>query len=310
MKQSKRWSFYFISPGSSEGKQIKIPPVLFVLFFIITIASFLGFARSIYFLGTYGYARFGLNNERKENKELINQIEFLNKFTEEFDNRIKEIVAFEDNARRKFGMNTINDDIRRAGVGGRPSLVQTINTSLEDPVVRKASRLEEKLSGLLRQVTLQDTTFSRMANHVLMQNDRWAQRPSIWPARGRITSDFGYRSHPFMGVSVFHEGLDIANELWTPIFATADGIISFVGIRIHYGTSILIDHRGSGYTTVYAHLEKASVEEGQVVKRGELIGYMGNTGRSTGSHLHYEVRKFNKYDNPMKYILPLSIIVD
>lgn len=310
MKQSKRWSFYFVSSGSSKGKQIKFPGVLFVLFFIIAIASILGFARSIYFCATYGSARFGLYNERKENKELIKKIEFLDKLSEKYDNRIKEIVAFEDNARLKFGMNTINDDIRRAGVGGRPSLEQTINTSLEDPVVRKASLLEEKFSGLFRQVTLQDTTFSRMANHVLMQNDRWAQRPSIWPARGRITSGFGYRSHPFMEIRVFHEGLDIANEVWTPVFATADGIVSFVGIRIFYGTSVMINHRGSGFTTVYAHLEKASVEEGQVVKRGELVGYMGNTGRSTGPHLHYEVRKFNKYDNPMKYILPLDIIVD
>lgn len=310
MKQSKRWSFYLVSSGSSKVKQIRFPGVLFTLFLIIAIASILGFARSTYFLATYGYARFGLYNERKENKKLIKAINFLDKLSEEFNNRINEIVAFEDNARRKFGMNTINDDIRRVGVGGRPSMERLINTSLEDPIVRNASLLEEKLSGLLRQITLQDTTFSRMANHVLMQNDRWAQRPSIWPTRGRITSGFGYRSHPFMGIRIFHEGLDIANEIWTPVFATADGIVSFVGIRIHYGTSVMINHRGSGYTTVYAHLEKASVEEGQVVKRGGLVGYLGNTGRSTGPHLHYEVRRFNKYENPMKYILPLDVIVD
>jgi len=310
MKQSNRWSFYYVSSGSSKVKQIKIPGIFFIVFLVILVASILGFARSIYFLVTYGYAWFGLHNERIENKELIKKVDFLDKLSEKYGNKIETLVAFEDNARRKFGINTINEDIRKAGVGGRPSIEELVNTSLEDPIVRKASDIEQKLAGLIRQVALQDTTFSRMANHVMMQNDRWAQRPSIWPARGRITSGFGYRSHPFMGIKVFHEGVDIANQVWTPVFATADGIVCFVGTRIHYGISIKINHRGSGYKTVYAHLEKASVKEGQVVKRGELIGYIGSTGRSTGPHLHYEVRKFDKYENPMKYILPLDVIVD
>ena len=143
-----------------------------------------------------------------------------------------------------------------------------------------------------------------------MQDDRWAQRPSIWPARGRTTSTFGYRYHPFMRGMVFHEGLDIANKIWTPIFATADGIVYSVAWRGNYGTSIMINHRGSGYITVYAHLRQSAVVEGQVVKRGELIAYLGNSGMSTGPHLHYEVRKFNKHVNPMKHILPMDIIVD
>jgi murein DD-endopeptidase MepM/ murein hydrolase activator NlpD len=113
-----------------------------------------------------------------------------------------------------------------------------------------------------------------------------------------------------MGGTFFHEGLDIANLRWTPIFVTADGIVNFVGYRGNYGTSVMVNHRGSGYTTVYAHLEQSAVVEGQVVKRGELIGYLGNSGRSTGPHLHYEVRKFNRFDNPMKYILPMDYIVD
>ena len=310
MKHSKGWSFYLVSSGSSKVKQIKIPLIVLLLLLIILTASIIGFSRSAYFLATYSYARFGLYNERNENKELIKKIDFLDKLSEKYSNKIETLIAFEDNVRKKYGMNTINDDIRKAGVGGRPSLEQLIHTSLEDPIVRKASLIEEKVAGLMRQIALQDTTFSRMTNHVLMQNDRWAQRPSIWPTRGRVTSGFGYRSHPFMGIKVFHEGLDIANDVWTPVFASADGIVSFVGVRIHYGTSVMISHRGSGYKTVYAHLEKSSVKEGQVVKRGELIGYIGNTGRSTGPHLHYEVRKFNKYEDPMKYILPLDLIVD
>jgi murein DD-endopeptidase MepM/ murein hydrolase activator NlpD len=207
-------------------------------------------------------------------------------------------------------MNTISDDIRLAGVGGRPSLDQMVTNWLEDPEVRKADALEMKFSTLLRQIHLQDSTFSRMVSHVSMQFDRWSQMPSIWPCRGRITSPFGYRFHPFMGGLVFHEGIDIANAVWTPIFATADGIVTSVGYRGNYGTSVFISHRGSGYSTVYAHLEQTGVVEGQVLKRGELVGYLGNSGRTTGPHLHYEVRNNEKFEDPMKYILPMDIIVD
>lgn len=310
MKQSKRWLFYLVSFKAPNVKRAKIPRIVIFIIFLVAVASLLGFARSIYFIGSYGYARFGLYNERIENRELKEKLKFLTKLAGDYDNKIQTLVAFENRARLKFGMNTISGDIRQAGIGGRPSIEQIVSSWLEDPTVRGADNLKKRLTALLRQVTLQDSTFSRMTNHIAMQHDRWAQRPSIWPCRGRITSGFGYRSHPFMGGTFFHEGLDIANLRWTPIFVTADGIVNFVGYRGNYGTSVMVNHRGSGYTTVYAHLEQSAVVEGQVVKRGELIGYLGNSGRSTGPHLHYEVRKFNRFDNPMKYILPMDYIVD
>ncbi len=310
MKRSRQWSFYLVSSGSSRIKQIKISKIIIILVSVLTIFSACGFARCVYFVTSYGYARFGFYNERMENKALLKKVAFLKRLAEDYNNKIKNFIAFEDNARLKFGMNPISEDIRLAGIGGRPSPEQIISASLEDPIVRKASVLQEKIDALFRQITFQDTTFSRMADHVLVQRDRWAQRPSVWPTRGRVTSSFGYRSHPFMRGMIFHEGLDIANKRWTPVFATADGIVSFLGCRGNYGTSIMIDHIGSGYTTVYAHLQQSAVVVGQVVKRRELIGYLGSSGRSTGPHLHYEVRKFNKHVNPMNYILPIDVVVD
>ena len=111
-------------------------------------------------------------------------------------------------------------------------------------------------------------------------------------------------------LSSFHEGLDIANKMWTPVVATADGVISLVGMRGDYGISIMIDHYGGAYTTVYAHLEDVTVEEGQVVRRNECIGYLGNTGRSTGPHLHYEVRKLDRHTNPRYFLLPSDAIIN
>lgn len=129
-----------------------------------------------------------------------------------------------------------------------------------------------------------------------------ASTPSIRPAKGWVTSPFGYRESPFTGRKEFHEGYDIANRHGTPIVAPADGIVSFAGKRGLLGTAILIDH-GHGILTKYGHLSQTLVQSGQKVKRGQEIGKMGNTGRSTGPHLHYVVYMNGRPVNPEKYIL-------
>ena len=199
-------------------------------------------------LSRYTHARWGLYNEKLENKGLLKKITFLKKFSKECEKSINSFIDFEDGARLKFGMNSISEDIRQAGVGGRPSLEEIVNASFENPIVRNAGKLESNIEAQSRQISIQDSTFSRMTYHIKMQHDRWAQRPSIWPVKGRITSSFGYRYHPFMGKMIFHEGLDIANAKWTPIQASADGIVSFVGNRGNYGTSVMLNHSGTSYS--------------------------------------------------------------
>ena len=126
--------------------------------------------------------------------------------------------------------------------------------------------------------------------------------PSIWPAEGHLSSGFGYRISPFTGQPKLHAGLDIANRVGTPIIAPARGTVTFAGWQGAYGNYITINH-GNGISTHYAHMQRLVVKEGQVVNRGDLIGYIGNTGRSTGPHLHYEVRVGGVPVNPLRYIL-------
>jgi murein DD-endopeptidase MepM/ murein hydrolase activator NlpD len=125
--------------------------------------------------------------------------------------------------------------------------------------------------------------------------------PSILPTEGRITSRFGYRKSPFSGRSELHKGLDIANRKGTHIMATANGVVIFAGVRGLFGRIVTIDH-GHGIITHYAHLNKILKKEGDHVKRGEIIATMGNSGRSTGPHVHYEVRLNGIPVNPVKYI--------
>lgn len=129
-----------------------------------------------------------------------------------------------------------------------------------------------------------------------------AATPSIWPVRGRISSGYGMRRSPFnRSVMEFHRGIDIVAAHGTPIYATADGRVTWVGYRGAAGHLVIINH-GYGYETYYAHLSRYAVSSGQWVKRGQVVGYMGATGRVTGTHLHYEVHVNGVAVNPRNYL--------
>ncbi len=302
--------FFFVSSGSGGFRRIRIPILALLLFFSTLTVCLIGIGRAAWYIGSYSYARLGLYDKSREHENLITTMTFLSKRLSDLKKESMELASFEDKSRLRLGLNEISEDVRKAGVGGPPSLEQILDETFDEPEVKKASALERSVAALLRQVSIQDTTFSRFSQHVFSQYDRWAQRPSIWPVRGRITSSFGYRYHPLLMQKVFHDGIDIAGKVWTPIFATADGICKYSGNNGNYGITVRISHRENTYETIFAHLQKAAVVEGQVVKRGELVGYLGNTGRSTGPHLHYEIRKFGRPVQPMDYILPLDVVID
>ena len=128
-----------------------------------------------------------------------------------------------------------------------------------------------------------------------------AATPSIWPAHGWLSGTFGGRSDPFTGEPGFHQGLDISTEKGQPVYATADGVVESASYTGDYGNLIVLDH-GFGLTTRYGHLSAFGVKVGDRVKRGEIIGYVGSTGRSTGSHLHYEVLANGRLINPLQLL--------
>jgi murein DD-endopeptidase MepM/ murein hydrolase activator NlpD len=130
---------------------------------------------------------------------------------------------------------------------------------------------------------------------------RLAQAPSLWPVEGPITGPFGARIDPFNGEGAFHRGVDISTNYGHPIIAPADGQVTFADFMSGYGRMIVLDH-GDGFATRYGHLSGFAVVEGQSVKRGDVIGYVGMSGRSTGPHLHYEVWLHNTPVNPYKYL--------
>jgi murein DD-endopeptidase MepM/ murein hydrolase activator NlpD len=166
-------------------------------------------------------------------------------------------------------------------------LIQQMRTDIERLQSEAISR-EESLSELEKLLQ----TKKEMLVHT----------PSIWPTTGWVTSGFGFRTNPFTGLTQMHEGLDISNRMGTTVITPADGIISNSGNDLAVGKLLVISH-GFGMTSYYGHLNKILVKVGQKVKRGEKIAEVGMTGKTTGPHLHYEVRLNGIPANPMRYIL-------
>ena len=305
------WSFVFITAKSlSRVRQVSISGLVIAIVFAFFIAGAVGLSRLVLFSTSYCAAKYGVFNAQKDNESLLLKVKFLSKYAAKESDRVNELVSFEDRTRLQYGLSRISSDIRMAGVGGIPTKQDLILASLLDPVVMNAALVKENIETLIRRAELQDSTLSRMTSEVAEIHKVWVSRPSIWPTEGRITSNFGYRMHPVVGENMFHEGLDIANKPMTPVYATAEGIVHSAGFKDFYGNAIFLTHMDNQSETVYGHLNKINVKYGQHVKRGELIGYMGSTGRTTGPHLHYEVRINNKCVNPLSYILPNDVLVD
>jgi murein DD-endopeptidase MepM/ murein hydrolase activator NlpD len=163
-------------------------------------------------------------------------------------------------------------------------------------------RLHSLLDDLSASVRLEEVKQEGLLDFMRENKDLLLATPSIWPVKGYLTSGFGYRTNPFTGIGSMHQGIDVSNRIGTPVWAPARGSVTFAGPDGAYGVSVIIDH-GNGTVTRYSHLEQALVKVGQRVQRGEVIASLGNTGRSTGPHLHYEIIVQGVPVNPLRYIL-------
>jgi murein DD-endopeptidase MepM/ murein hydrolase activator NlpD len=182
-------------------------------------------------------------------------------------------------------------------------------SALLDALKQQTGRLVDwvtrDLETLGQEITSRERSFRELK--VLLEEKRSLldSTPTIWPVKGLVTGGYGYRNSPFTGLREMHEGLDVAAPHGAPIVATAAGVVSFSGPLSAFGNVVFINH-GHGFTTFYSHNSSNRVKEGQAVKRGEVIAYVGSTGRTTGPHVHYEVQVNGVTVNPLKYIVDQS----
>lgn len=189
------------------------------------------------------------------------------------------------------------DLYRLLSLGSREKILENVEPS----DMRAADMGTVDIQQIQQQIALSKQTIGTISDYLHSQKDIYMATPKGLPVPGRITSAYGRRVNPISGREEFHRAIDLSAPKGTPILATADGIVSFSGWNGGGGNVIVIEH-GHGYSTYYAHNERNAVQVEQLVKRGDLIGYAGATGRATGSHVHYEIWKNDRAVNPKKYI--------
>lgn len=250
----------------------------------------------VYFLGT------PWSQERDKKDRLKDtQIEILSKRTDDMVKILQDIQQRDDNLYRAiFLSDPIPSSIRGSGVG--PDSKYDYLTELSNPDL--IIQTSKKIDYLEKQIYIQSNSFDEVLEMARTHKDRLQHIPSIQPVPNKLlkhmASGYGPRIDPHYGTVRFHEGMDFSANIGTPVYATAEGTVTYADWKKGYGKCVIINH-GYGYETLYAHLNDYKARVGQKVVRGEQIAEVGNTGKSTGPHLHYEVHVKGHHDNPARY---------
>lgn len=298
----KELTIVIVPDGANRVRQLKVRKSFLFLFLLIFLAAGLRFAWWIHDYQDLKRTVPRLEGLKKENARQKIQLVALYKRIDQIGKRLVKLKEFDNRLRTMVNLETKEDKTQFLGMGGVAPSVMNPNYSIEQAHREMVRMMHQSLNNLDTEVSIQTNEKAELIKFLEDQMSVLARTPSIWPTKGWVSSRFGYRISPFTKEREFHAGLDIVTRNKAPIVAPADGIVASVGREYGYGKIVTINH-GNGLKTRYAHLSKALVKKGQVVKRGEDIALVGTTGRTTGPHLHYEVLLNGVPVNPQRYIL-------
>lgn len=234
----------------------------------------------------------------QENQVLSAKVGDLESTVSLLESEMSKIIKKDESIRLVFDLPPIDSDIREVGVGGEITGAPPVNSELAE----RTWLVEEDIEKVRRQIELENASFDELFTMVREKKDLLDHTPTITPCDGFATRGFGIHPDPFTGAYQPHNGIDIAAPRGTPVCATAAGIVVSTSYQAGLGNTIIIDH-GNGISTYYGHLSTIKATLGRRVARGEVIGYVGSTGYSTGPHLHYEVHLQNRAVDPSRYIV-------
>jgi len=285
-----------------EEKSIRVPIIVvkygigvLCLIIICMIGAFVHYRQV---LQTNGAEKAELELLRQNNAAQVTQIEQLSQTTMKLQADMERLNSLDTELRRI--VNT--DDMTNTSRSGLPRNSGTYTGQGGPQSLMTINEISNATNSLQVVAKEREESLTELKQELLDKEARMASRPSIWPTMGDITSRFGWRNSPDgNGSSDYHPGIDIANSIGTPIVATADGKVVISGRSSGYGNLIQIDH-GNGISTLYGHNSQLLVQVGQMVKKGQIISYMGSTGYSTGSHVHYEVRVNGTAVDPSNFL--------
>ena len=318
-RKSNRFSLMIVPRGSSNIRRVELSRTFLhgagIAFCIIAFLLCFG----IYSLFSYRNAYFATEGVRQSSSQFVaekallikkisdlqNALARIERFTSKIESAVDVPVKSGISSNGFMGIGPIDDEVSLsstaisvASLGSIEKVGNAWNSNFSKSLTSDLSLTLGDISGRL------DDTETRIHRVFAAQKDKgffWASLPTIWPTNGWITSEFGDR-RSWGGVGRVHKGIDIAGPRGTPILAPGHGMVTYTGYRRGYGRTVMIDH-GYGITTLYGHCQRLFVKEGQEVKRGMIVASIGNTGRSTGPHLHYEVQVDGVPVNPLLYIM-------
>jgi murein DD-endopeptidase MepM/ murein hydrolase activator NlpD len=297
----------FLTGKGNKTTNLRIKSVYIALILIACVAILVSFTYNLTSYAKKEVDRSRLSQVENENRVVRNEINRIEKEMSNLQTFIDSLELYDKKLRSYAPLRPIDDELRNMGVGGYMPLFEKEGLSLD--VKSELTNVSETLDNLVGRARLQKSSFDELANFLQEKAYLRNHTPSIMPVQGWLIRGFGYQIDPFTGQVKMHEGLDIAAPTGTPIVAPADGTVRYAGNKKDYGLSVEIDH-GYGFITQYSHCQRIRVNSGMRIKRGDVIAYVGNTGRSTGPHLHYEVRVSHATVNPMNYVLSVSSMVD
>jgi murein DD-endopeptidase MepM/ murein hydrolase activator NlpD len=287
---------------TSKTRHLRIHQKTFkIVFYLLTFA----FLSTTFFFCDYIQLKkkaFELARLRQETETQKSQIQFFSARIEGMEKQLSKLKDFDKRIRIIANLEKGQETTSLMGVGGpSPSDIREKLKSERDEK-GLVQQMRTDVERLQSEAISREESLSELEKLLHTKKEMLTHTPSIWPAMGWVTSGFGFRTNPFTGLTQMHEGLDISNRMGTPVVATAEGIISDTGNDLVHGKLLVISH-GFGMTTRYSHLSKVVVRVGQKVKRGDKVAEVGMTGRTTGPHLHYEVKLNGIPVNPMRYVL-------
>jgi murein DD-endopeptidase MepM/ murein hydrolase activator NlpD len=299
---SKKLTILFLPRGLHKVRRISISrSVMFTfLLFILTIILSISWLTTDYIKIKNKIPE--LQYLRKENKFQKTHIITLSKKINHINHNMAKLQEFERKLRIMTNLRPSKQQDQLLAVGGSNPSTLASGYQLEEAHKELIKQMHKSLNGLEINTAIASISQSQLNDYLKKQKSILACTPSISPTDGWFSSGFGYRISPFTNRREFHKGIDIATRIGTPVIAPADGLVVHVGKEGNFGRMIAINH-GYNLKTRYGHLSKYRIKKGQHVKRGQTIGEVGNSGRCTGPHLHYEVLLNGVPVNPIRYIL-------
>ncbi len=301
--RDKYFNFLYIPAINAEPRQFRVRRALvYAIFSSLAVALLIATWAVVEYSGEIKRT-YLLASLEKENTQLKERVFGFEEEVGVLKRQVAQNFDFQKKARILAQLEEMSDDVTQVGIGG-PDYAYIQSVAYLDPETReKVLDVHQDMDKLLRQARLQKESYAEIITNLEEVSDLQRHTPSLRPVNvGFVSSYFGRRMDPISGRRSVHRGVDFSARKGTPVVAPADGVVTFSGKWKTYGNVVEISH-GYGYVTRYAHLEKQLVRKGQKVKRGDVIARVGSSGKSTFSHLHYEVVNDGKRVDPLKYIV-------